>query len=372
MAHRPGLSRLLPGWQSLAGTLLVCAIIAMMLAAYVPGVGGTASAWTHSLCIGLLGYTIIEVGRRLLWPVQAPHPAGLLALCVLGMTVAFVGGAYLAAWLLGQDAGWLTGADGPGVLAASVLATVVATIFVAGASWVRHYTAALRWRGELEQARAQAAHRSADDAQLRLLRAQLEPHMLFNTLATLRALIAVDPVRAQRMLDQLVAFLRGTLAGSQADHIALREEFALLQDYLGLMAVRMGERLDYALDLPAALADVRVPPLLLQPLVENAIRHGIEPSPGGGRIIITAARVHDGIVLTVTDTGVGMDPLATIQPAPDALPGHGGFGLDAARARLKAAFGQKAELALTSPWPAHADTGARVMIHLPLNDASPP
>lgn len=367
MAHRSGLMRLPPGAMSLVGTLLVCAVIALLLSTYVPGAGGPASAWTYSLCIGLSGYVIIEAGRRLLWPNRAPHPAGLVALCVIGMTLAFVAGALLASWLLGRDARWLTGADGSPVLAASVLATVMATILVAGASWMRHYTAALRLQRELEAARAQAAHRLADEAQLRLLRAQLEPHMLFNTLATLRALIAVDPGRAQGMLDRLVSFLRGTLAGSQAERIPLREEFALLGDYLDLMTARMGARLSYRLDLPAALAGVAVPPLLLQPLVENAIRHGIEPAPAGGQIEVSATSVARGVRLVVTDTGVGVDALAPTDPTPG-----GGFGLTAVRARLQAAFGPLATLNLTSPWPAAAGSGTRLEIHLPREESSPP
>src|SRR5690606_22863487 len=124
---------------------------------------------------------------------------------------------------------------------------------------------------------ADAASRLADEAQLRMLRAQLEPHMLFNTLATLHVLIGIDAPRAQSMLDQLVKFLRATLSASRSDQIKLGREFDLIESYLRLMAVRMGERLTFQLELPGSLDQAGIPPMLIQPLVENAVRHGLEP-----------------------------------------------------------------------------------------------
>ena len=114
--------------------------------------------------------------------------------------------------------------------------------------------------------------------------------MLFNTLANLRALIGVDPPAAQHMLDRLNAYLRATLNASRATQHPLSAEFARLADYLELMALRMGPRLQVTLDLPDALADVPVPPLLLQPLVENAIQHGLEPRVQGGALTVRAWR----------------------------------------------------------------------------------
>ena len=171
-----------------------------------------------------------------------------------------------------------------------------------------------------------------------LLQSQLEPHMLFNTLATLRALIAVSPPRAEAMLDRMVDYLRATLTASRAPLHPLSAEFARLADYLELMAVRMGPRLAYALHLPPELADAPVPSLLLQPLVENAIHHGLEPHVAGGRIDVRAQRLPDGrIRLEVTDTGAGYDPAA---PARE---GHG-FGLAQVRERLANRYGTAAAL----------------------------
>lgn len=130
--------------------------------------------------------------------------------------------------------------------------------------------------------------RHAQEARLKLLETQLEPHMLFNTLANLRALIAVDAERAQQMLDPVIAYLRATLHASRAATHPLQAEFDRLRDYLKLMAIRMGPRLAYALELPPALAAAPVPVLLLQPLVENSIKHGLEPKVQGGRITVRA------------------------------------------------------------------------------------
>jgi Histidine kinase len=188
-----------------------------------------------------------------------------------------------------------------------------------------------------KEAAVQTAQRQAAEHQLKLLESQLEPHMLFNTLANLRVLIGTDPKRAQTMLDQLIAFLRATLAGSRASWHPLGAEYARLADYLALMRTRMGERLTTHLVLPEALAAWPVPPLLLQPLVENCIKHGLEPTVAGGRIDVIAAREGDTLVLAVRDTGVGLA---------HATDGETKFGLLQVRERLATLYGNAASLTL--------------------------
>ncbi|GAB4204447.1 MAG: hypothetical protein Fur0019_05200 [Tibeticola sp.] len=152
------------------------------------------------------------------------------------------------------------------------------------------------------------ATRQATEARLKLLESQLEPHMLFNTLANLRALIGIDPAAAQHMLDLLNSYLRATLGGSRAAWHPLQDEFARLRDYLELMRVRMGPRLQFTLTLPEDLQHAPVPPLLLQPLVENAIVHALEPTVHGGSVQVRARRLTDAtgadwLVLEVRDSG---------------------------------------------------------------------
>jgi hypothetical protein len=207
------------------------------------------------------------------------------------------------------------------------------------------------------QAREQAAMRTAAESQLKLLASQLEPHMLFNTLANLRALIAHDPPRAQAMLDHLIGFLRATLEASRSGSSSLSKEFAGVGDYLELMQIRMGPRLNRRLDLPVELAGLPVPPLVLQPLVENAIKHGLEPTVEGGWIMVTARREGSTLILTVRDTGAGLAPLADSGTR---------FGLHQVRERLATLYGSAGTLELKSVDDGH-DRGTLAIVRLPIS-----
>jgi sensor histidine kinase YesM len=207
--------------------------------------------------------------------------------------------------------------------------------------------------------RLAALETQAAEAQLRLLESQLEPHMLFNTLANLRALIGVDPARAQVMLDHMIDYLRATLTASRQSHHPLSAEFSRLTDYLALMQIRMGERLQVQIDLPADLAALPVPALLLQPLVENAIKHGLEPLRRGGTLTVSARRDGQTLRLQVSDSGAGLDS-SSAAPAPTGS----GFGLTQVRERLRTLHGERASFSLAPapqggtlaevrlPWPA--------------------
>jgi sensor histidine kinase YesM len=227
-------------------------------------------------------------------------------------------------------------------------------IFIAlvsfGASWIfwnRNKMLALKAEAEAEKARTAAVEKQAMQAQLQLLQAQIEPHMLFNTLANLQGLIAIDPQRAQHMLDQLIHYLRATLSSARADKTTLIHEFDLMRAYLELMSVRMGTRLTYAMHLPDDLHDATVPPMLLQPLVENAIKHGLESKIGGGHIDIIAKREAERLILSVADTGLGLD--ATSHPH---YLKHGTqVGLSNVRERLHALYGEQAQFNLTHNTP---------------------
>jgi sensor histidine kinase YesM len=215
---------------------------------------------------------------------------------------------------------------------------------------------------------AEAAQRQAAETQLRLLQSQLEPHMLFNTLANLRVLVGVDPARAQAMLDHLIAYLRATLGASRTAAHPLATEFERVDDYLALMAVRMGPRLQVLLDLPEDLRALSVPPMLLQPLVENAIKHGLEPKVQGGRIEVRARREGTTLRLTVRDTGVGLQEAASPPLAPSAPAAHpgsntGGFGMSQVRERLATLYGGQASATLAPA--TDADGGAVVTLLLP-------
>ena len=305
-----------------------------------------------SLCIGTLAWLLIDGGRTLLWGEGKAPGLPFLALTLLSLPLAQMGGSALAAWLLdipGHPVLPTRSSHAAAVLLFSVLAGLAATWFV----WNRGKLAYLQMQAEAEKARVADIEKQAMQAQLQMLQAQIEPHMLFNTLANLQGLIAVDPPRAQLLLEQLIAYLRATLNSSRAASTTLAQEFALMDAYLGLMSIRMGQRLRYTLDLPAPLAGLPIAPMLLQPLLENAIRHGVEPRIEGGQIAVSAARAGAELVLTVSDTGMGLDAPAS----------HGsGVGLDNVRQRLHGLYGAAASLTLAPGMP----RGAVATIRMPL------
>ncbi|MCB2018809.1 MAG: histidine kinase [Hydrogenophaga sp.] len=220
--------------------------------------------------------------------------------------------------------------------------------------------------GFYQRAKADELRRQATEARLKLLESQLEPHMLFNTLANLRALIETDPPRAVDMLDRLGAYLRATLRGSRTDAQSgahtLADELSRLDDYLALMAVRMGPRLRHRFDVPEDLLGHPVPPLLLQPLVENAIRHGLEPRVDGGEVCVQARRDGDRwLQIEVIDTGVGTADLPPPRERAD-----GGFGLAQVRERVASLDGGPGSVEFLSK----PGEGSAVRLRLPLIGAT--
>jgi signal transduction histidine kinase len=206
------------------------------------------------------------------------------------------------------------------------------------------------------QARAQhVAHlrQAALVAEMKALQAQVEPHFLYNTLANTRYLTRRDPEKAAQMLEHLIGYLHGALPDMRATTSTLGREFQLAEHYLALMAIRFGERLRYRVDCPDALAELPMPPLMLMTLVENAVKHGLEPQPGPVSITLAASRAGDALQVLVADDGPG--------PGQAATPGAG-VGLANLRERLLAMYGHKASFRLSRP--NEASTEARLLLPL--------
>lgn len=144
------------------------------------------------------------------------------------------------------------------------------------------------------------------EAQLKLLQAQIEPHFLFNTLANVSGLIDSDPVLAKKLLERLNDWLRVALARARSDQATLGDELDMLENYLQILKIRFGERLLWHIDVPEDARPFSFPPMLLQPLVENAVRHGIEPKIGGGEIGVRLNIESAMLRIEVSDTGVGL------------------------------------------------------------------
>jgi len=344
-------------------TVIANTAIAVLLSIALPQSHHTFLAhFVYSQFIGLSILLLVAVPRLTYWPRSRLTRWQAVLHLALAIVFGFVGGSFGASLVLGVPPLLRAREPGDNLLLFVALVTVLASVGCSSFFWLRERVSILqleasreRALAQDERARAETASRQATEAQLNLVRTQLEPHMLFNTLANLRSLMTSDPPRAQVMVDHLISFLRATLAASRHDSVRLGDEFGVLRDYLELMAIRMGPRLSFALRLPPELAGIRVLPLLLQPLVENAVRHGLEPSVDGGRIEVRALTEDDRLVLLVEDTGVGF------------APGSTGFGLAQVRERLATAYGEAALLVVQSPWQDGPDAlGTRVRLSLPL------
>jgi signal transduction histidine kinase len=207
---------------------------------------------------------------------------------------------------------------------------------------------------EFELERSEFERRESD-ARLRLLQAQVEPHFLFNTLANVQALVDSGSPQASQVLTSLIAYLRAAVPRMHSQSTTLENETDLARAYLDLMQMRMPDRLQFAIHLEPAAARLPCPPMTLLTLVENAVRHGIDPSEAGGRIDVDIWVRDQRCVLRVTDTGVGFKSGS-----------HGlGTGLSTLRERLKLAFGGDARLDLTE----NAPRGMCAEISFPIREA---
>ncbi len=226
----------------------------------------------------------------------------------------------------------------------------------------------------LRVSRARAEMR-ASEAQLRLLQGQMEPHFLFNTLANVISLIDIDAPRAKHVLEAFTDYLRASLGALRRTDSTLGTELELATRFLQLMQTRMGDRLRFEIDADPALRQAVLPPLLLQPLIENAVKHGLEPRIDGGTVRVQAARVVvDGVEslqLCVDDDGAGLAasaarPRRTVAGGPD---GHG-IAVANLRERLQAQFGAQGRLTLSEREPA---SGTRSCLVVPwkLAEAGP-
>jgi hypothetical protein len=204
----------------------------------------------------------------------------------------------------------------------------------------------------IERAEKEQLERTAAEAHLEALQAQIEPHFLFNTLASIDQLILTDPPRASRMQQSLIRYLRAAMPQMRNNGArpTLGQQVDLSRAFLEIMAVRMDERLQPVVDVPEGLKSAIFPSMMLQTLVENAIKHGLEPKAEGGRLVIGAEIVDGRLAVRVRDNGKGFAPNA-----------QGGVGLANIRERLKAMYKGRAELEISVP----ADGGTCATIKVP-------
>ena len=207
-----------------------------------------------------------------------------------------------------------------------------------------------------ETAEAESLRRQVVEARMAAMQAQVEPHFLFNTLASIEHLIETDPKRAAQMQRNLIALLRASMPTMrEANHGAPRplgRELDVVRPYLEILKVRMEDRLGTAIDVPAGLLSAEFPPMMIQTLVENAIKHGLEPKPEGGTLSVKAEIVHGNLAVSVADTGLGFGVAPTA---------GSGVGLANIRERLELLYGDKASLTVA----ANAPSGTLVTVTVP-------
>jgi signal transduction histidine kinase len=300
--------------------------------------------------VGFAIYATVRVSCRLL---DLPRP-GLVS-AAIGIPLGGLVGFALATWVKGFTLAEVLETH-PDV---ALITTATALIFGVLAVW--HFHDEARMLEAQTEARAERLQRVEQEAlasrtQLALLQAQIEPHFLFNTLSNVVGLIETQPTVARTMLLDLTALLRTSLARTRQPMVTLGEELDLLRAYLGIMTVRMGSRLDWQIDAAPDVLTARLPPLLVQPLVENAIRHGLEPKADAGRLSIRCQRRGDMLDIEVTDNGLGFGGDI-----------NDGTGLANVRQRLAATCGSESSLSLT----AHPAGGIIARLRLPFHDHEP-
>jgi len=201
-----------------------------------------------------------------------------------------------------------------------------------------------------ERIKRLTSEKEAIEANLRLLQAQIEPHFLFNTLSNILSLLDSDSEKGKSMLTSLTRYLRKSLSKVREYTSTVGQEMELIEDYLKIFKVRMGARLLFKLDVSDSVGDLPFPPMLIQPLVENAIKHGIESNIDGGEIIIRVENEKDRIRVEVSDTGVGLQ--ANSDP---------GMGIENIKDRLESLYAGQGRLILEENEP----SGLKAIIEVP-------
>ncbi|HXD05797.1 MAG TPA: sensor histidine kinase [Burkholderiaceae bacterium] len=243
--------------------------------------------------------------------------------------------------------GFRLGDQLPGIAAFLIVASIIVKIMGSG-----RRRAEVKAAQATEMAESEALKRQVVEARMAAMQAQVEPHFLFNTLASIDHLIETDPPRASLMQKNLIALLRASMPTMRDSATNLGRELAVIRPYLEILKVRMEDRLETRIDVPEGLMSAEFPPMMLQSLVENAIKHGLEPKPEGGRLTVRAEIVHGKLSVSVIDTGLGFGKAATAGT---------GVGLANIRERLQMHYGNKAQLRIAANEP----SGTAVTIVVP-------
>jgi two-component sensor histidine kinase len=333
--------------RSYVYTTLVCFAVVFVIVLinasfnHWPTVGEIKRYAVITVCIGVCQQFVFDVLGWISTRVRLGHAAtASTIIAVAAPLIGLYGGFFLSAMMLGGDR-WFDLLFNRSTLLINTFIVGVVALFI----WYSSANQARIQQAELAEARsaaeAEAAKRETMNAELKALRAQIEPHFLYNTLANVVSLIDSEPTQAKHMAVRLIGYLRHTLDASRRDHATLADELTSIADYLEILRLRMGERLTYSIDADASVRALPLMPMLLQPLVENAIKHGLEPKISGGHISIRASSSAESLRIEIGDNGLGF----ALTPKLHADDGSG-VGLANVRARLRAKYGGEASLVI--------------------------
>lgn len=307
-------------------TTLVNLLFNSAIAALLTAVGFGGGFWVNLVFSQCIGFSIYAINATVMCRVRGRRRWMILPLTFPGSIML---GVSVAAWL--TDSGdW----SNPQAWVA-----VVIGLFFGGIGSITYFLSERiqQLDAEVKQRRINEveSERRQMEAQLRMLQAQIEPHYLFNTLANVSSLIDSDPALAKRLLERLNDWLRIALMRARSDQATLGDELDMLENYLQILKIRFGERLRWRMEAGTDVRAILFPPMLLQPLVENAVRHGIEPKVGGGEIVIRISVSPEKLHIEVNDSGAGLVEGKS-----------GGAGLANVQARLAALFGGAGSVSL--------------------------
>lgn len=323
-------------WKRLGCALALALWIALLL----------SSQWTQGIqplllrtvLLGLVGVLVFGLFER--WPERLPRWMSRWVLQVVGVGIAMpltTVAVYLLSTRAGATPFWLDNDRMEGWMMLTFLSILIAPWTALGAL-LREREAFARRQALAFALERSELERQALDARLHLLQAQVAPHFLFNTLANVQALVDTGSPRASTLLRSLVAYLRAAVPLLHESEATVDREVRLAQAYLELMHMRMPDRLRFTLNVDASARPLRCPPATLLTLVENAVRHGIDPSEEGGEIVIEVRRRAGRCCIRVADSGVGLEQ-----------PGSGpGTGLARLREGLRLMFGSDAHLCVAA------------------------
>ena len=333
--------------------LVYTIIISAVIPAFLTFTGITTKSFVINLIVSQsFGVSIYSMIHFLLWVFKPEKTASVVFIIMIGIASGTLIGLQIAPFVLLRIFSIVLWQQEKSLLQTMILVITFGSV----ATYFFYAKARLRVSmGELQQERIKrlSSEKEALEANLRLLQAQIEPHFLFNTLSNVLSLIDTDPTNGKSMLLDLIHYLRTSLSRTFPDPITLDQEIDMIKAYLNIQKIRMGERLHFKIELSDAVRKHPFPPMLLQPLVENALKHGLEPKMEGGAIMIKAMEEDDLIRIEVMDTGSGFSSYHKT-----------GVGIGNVRERIKLLYGEKGRLILEENKP----NGVRVIIEVPKHD----